>query len=357
LNEATVLLLADGKNRGPAGKLVVRHLKNAAALQDDLENIECRLVDIDADAIADDEERFSTLHLPGEYRDLYSAARQFCVPIGSIADVGIGYVTGANDFFHVSPETIARYSLPKQFLARTVCRGSAFRGGFLTNADWKAGLANGASAYLLKIDESEVPAEIEKYLRIGKKLGIPKRYKCRTRSPWFTVPLVYRADALLTYMSGQRPRLVANEARVFAPNTLHVVRLKTRTLSRRVLSLLWQTSIARLSAQIEGHAMGGGMLKLEPREAERVLLPDVSDSTGFEEFAIEADRLIRAGRDDDARRLADEATLEQHGFTPGDCDRLAHASDILIQRRCKIPRNAADERVQSRRTVGRRNGS
>ena len=88
--------------------------------------------------------------------------------------------------------------------------------------------------------------------------------------------------------------------------------------------------------------MGGGMLKLEPREAERVLLPDVIDSASFEDVAVEVDKLIRDGREDEARRLADEATLEQHGFTAGDCNRLARAAEILIQRRCRIPKNATD---------------
>lgn len=39
---------------------------------------------------------------------------------------------------------------------------------------------------------------------------------------------------------------------------------------------IWDTSFVRLSCEIEGHPLGGGMLKLEPREAARVLLPDAS---------------------------------------------------------------------------------
>ncbi len=39
---------------------------------------------------------------------------------------------------------------------------------------------------------------------------------------------------------------------------------------------IWETSFVRLSCEIEGHPLGGGMLKLEPREAARVVLPDAS---------------------------------------------------------------------------------
>jgi len=34
-----------------------------------------------------------------------------------------------------------------------------------------------------------------------------------------------------------------------------------------MLAALWQTLLTRLSAEIEGHALGGGMLKIEPSEA------------------------------------------------------------------------------------------
>jgi hypothetical protein len=35
----------------------------------------------------------------------------------------------------------------------------------------------------------------------------------------------------------------------------------------------WLNPITKLSAEIEGHPLGGGMLKLEPREAIRLVLP------------------------------------------------------------------------------------
>jgi hypothetical protein len=35
----------------------------------------------------------------------------------------------------------------------------------------------------------------------------------------------------------------------------------------------WSSPFVRLSCELEGHALGGGMLKLEPREAARILFP------------------------------------------------------------------------------------
>jgi hypothetical protein len=36
----------------------------------------------------------------------------------------------------------------------------------------------------------------------------------------------------------------------------------------------WDDPLTRLSCELEGHPLGGGMLKVEPREASRVLIPD-----------------------------------------------------------------------------------
>jgi hypothetical protein len=350
INEATVLLLAEGKDEGTSARLWIRSFVNAGGLGSE----PASSAEIEIRAVVGDEERFSALHLPPAYRDLYTAARRFCTELGDVADIGIGYVTGANDFFHVTPEVQRQYGLPASDLAPVVCRGSAFRGAILSDADWREGLASGASAYLLKL-ESLPPAKSTRcYLDHGVSLGVPSRYKCRSRTPWYRVPNVYAADAFLTYMSGDRPRLVANEAGLHAPNTLHVLRLRETHWTARALAVAWQGSISRLSCEIEGHAMGGGMLKLEPREASRVLIATEVATEDMDGLATEIDALLRAGRDDAAREVVDGVTLRAQGFAGRDCERLAEAAKMLQQRRCRIPPDASDRNARSGRAVGPR---
>jgi hypothetical protein len=38
----------------------------------------------------------------------------------------------------------------------------------------------------------------------------------------------------------------------------------------------WDSTFTKLSCEIEGHPLGGGMLKLEPREATQIALPSLS---------------------------------------------------------------------------------
>ncbi len=52
----------------------------------------------------------------------------------------------------------------------------------------------------------------------------------------------------------------------------------------------WCSPLAELGAEIEGHPLGGGMLKLEPREAARIPIPvgDLLLTHGDEQTLTEA---------------------------------------------------------------------
>ncbi len=274
---------------------------------------------VDAAAIGQGRERLLHYLLPDSTRRLYRRLRQSTDvrPLGSLADIGIGYVTGDNDFFHLDRETIAAYKLPPQFLRPAVRSGADLSGVRFTPADWEALSQSGHANQLLHIPNGHVPpGAVQQYLADGARRGVPQRYKCRARQPWYGVPHVHEADALLTYMSGSAPKLVANESVAVAPNTLHVVRLREwfggRQLSSLALAALWQTSLTALSCELEGHSLGGGMLKLEPTEAERVTipLPDLGVES-LEALAEELDTLIRAGEGDAARQCADAAILRR----------------------------------------------
>ena len=115
------------------------------------------------------------------------------------------------------------------------------------------------------------------------------------RDPWYSVPDVQVPDFFLSYMSGLEPSLVRNDAGCTCTNSVHSVRLKTPRAARHLTR--WRSAVAQLSCELEGHPLGGGMLKLEPREAAAIILPDSTATKRAENAAInEAIRTMRSWR-------------------------------------------------------------
>lgn len=103
------------------------------------------------------------------------------------------------------------------------------------------------------------------------------RYKCRVRAPWYVVPNVAPPDMFLAYMSTDHPALARNDAGCVCSNAVHAVRLNANASAEQVLAR-WNRPLTHLSCELEGHPLGGGLLKLEPREAARVVLATESDT-------------------------------------------------------------------------------
>ena len=72
------------------------------------------------------------------------------------------------------------------------------------------------------------------------------------------MPGLLPPDGFLTYMVHLAPRLVVNQARAVVPNSLLVVSRKPGAPSLEYMSMALMTSLGLLSAELEGHSLGGG---------------------------------------------------------------------------------------------------
>jgi adenine-specific DNA-methyltransferase len=228
-------------------------------------------------SLADWEEwgcRLRPFLLSREARSLYAMLRTGprAARLRALARVGIGYVTGDNDFFHLCPSTARETGIPARVLQPSVRSGSWLAGEEVTEAVVQKWAQEDRPLYLLHLGRTgSLPQSVRRYLDSPVGMRARARYKCRVRHPWYVVPHVTVPDLFLNYMSNGTPRLVANPARCAATNAVHIVELRTATSLRDVIAQ-WRTPLTALSCELEGHPLGGGMLKMEPREAGRVLL-------------------------------------------------------------------------------------
>jgi adenine-specific DNA-methyltransferase len=207
-------------------------------------------------------------------RDLYRsvAAHGGALRLGDLANVGIGYVSGANDFFHLRPSEAARWDIPATLLHPSVCNGRALPPSRVTTSVVARWRRDDEPILLLKLPKvHELPRAVSRYLDTDAGRAAREAYKCRVRDPWYSVPDVQVPDFFLSYMSGREPSLVRNDAHCTCTNSVHSVPLKGAGAKRHLAS--WGSEFVQLSCELEGHPLGGGMLKLEPREATQIVLP------------------------------------------------------------------------------------
>jgi adenine-specific DNA-methyltransferase len=213
--------------------------------------------------------------LPSTIREFYLKAAQTggSFRLTEVANIGIGYVSGDNDFFHFRPSTAKRLGIPRNLLHPTVRNGRALPPGDLTREILERWYRADEQVLLLKLEKTtELPACVMRYLDSDAGQRARETYKCRTRDPWYVVPDVKTPDFFLTYMSGLEPGLVRNDAGCTCTNSVHSVRF-TEPKAVSLVQRAWASTFVQLSCEIEGHPLGGGMLKLEPREAGQILIP------------------------------------------------------------------------------------
>lgn len=253
----------------------------------------------------------------------------------------LGAVTGNNKYFAFSAAKVQELGLTEQELLRISPPGSRHLTGlsFSTKA-WRALAEKGEPCYLFFPDESNPTSAAKGYVHAGEAIGVQNAYKCRVRRPWWRVPMVKVPDLLVTYMAHDRPRIVSNAAKVHHLNSLYGITLaaELRTLGGDLLPLASINSITLLGGETVGRAYGGGLLKLEPREAGRLPVPAPQVVEGHAE-ALRAVRprvsaLLRSGRLAEAVSIVDQIILtERTGITAAHLESIRTAHAMLSSRR------------------------
>jgi len=190
-------------------------------------------------------------------------------------DTTLGMVTGNNQYFSLSPARANELGLAASDTISLSPPGSShLRGLTFSEVAWKE-MGTAGRATLLFRPSGEPSNAAAAYIEAGEAVNVHRAYKCRVRSPWWRVPLVEPADVLLTYMNADTPRLCANKARVHHLNSVHGLYLKPDMvrIGMDVLPIAALNSMTLLGAEMVGRAYGGGLLKLEPREADELPVP------------------------------------------------------------------------------------
>ena len=266
-------------------------------------------------------------------------AADITADLSNHASVDVGVVTGKNEFFVLTTDQVSELGL-ENFTAPLVSRSAHLKGARVNKADWRSMSAAGDRVHLLNLAPTRTTkplGALARYIRIGEGNEVHKGYKCSIRTPWYAVPAVWVPDGFLFRQIYDFPRVVLNQAGVTSTDTIHRLTCKTEKPERVIANTY--TWLTAASAEIEGRSYGGGVLELEPTEAERLLMP--AKLNGAMPLA-ECDRLTRAGQLDDVLEETARIVLMGHmGLSQADCQLLRNIWMKMRDRRMARRRSGA----------------
>lgn len=227
--------------------------------------------------------------------------------LGDLAEVDVGLVTGRNEFFVLSGEEARRHGV-LQWCIPLIGRSAQIPGLVLRRQDWDRLVADNGRCFLVQfgdISRAALPEPALAYVTYGETRRFHEGYKCHIRLPrWWHVPSVWSPDAFLLRQIHDGPRIIQNRAGATCTDTIHRVRT-AQGIDGGWLAAAAMNSLTFAFAEIRGRSYGGGVLELEPTEAETLPFPkpgaqslsvDELDAwarrNGVEQILAEVDRLV-----------------------------------------------------------------
>jgi adenine-specific DNA methylase len=216
------------------------------------------------------------------------------VTLGSLAEVDVGVVTGRNQFFVLRPSSTAERELEHHVMP-LVSKSAHLRGVLFAKKDMAALRKADALCQLLAISDGIDPRDdnaLEAYVAAGEAEDVHKGYKCSIRKNWWVVPSIWTPDAFMLRQIYDHPRIIANNAGATSTDTIHRVRM-LNGLPPAHLAAASINSVTFAFSEVMGRSYGGGVLELEPREAEGLPFPDPCKLTAKD--VNQVDHLLRQG--------------------------------------------------------------
>jgi adenine-specific DNA methylase len=228
--------------------------------------------------------------------------------LGELADVDVGVVTGRNQFFVLRPSGVEARTLHSH-VRPLVSKSAHVQGIQFSSADLALLEDEDAPCHLLAVQQAfELDADeaLQAYIEAGEAEQVHTGYKCSIRKRWWVVPSTWVPDAFLLRQIHQHPRVIANLTGATATDTIHRVRMLNGT-TPPALAAASINSMTFAFAEVMGRSYGGGVLELEPREAEGLPFPDPH---GLPPATISrVDEFLRRGEILEALDTVDEALL------------------------------------------------
>ncbi len=222
------------------------------------------------------------------------------VALSKIATPMRGIATGANSFFTLSQSEVAHYGIDMIHLKPCITKAQHIDFFDYTYDDFEKLKQANKKVYLLDINEDvKSLMQIAKYLSRGEALQLHKRYLTSHRPVWYAMEQRPPAPILVNVFNRKDFKVVYNRSNVLNLTAFHCIYPKTKDPNRvKALVSYLIAEQATASIQKNKRTYGDGLDKLEPRDLNDILVPDILslDANFVTEMAQLFDNLCDAMR-------------------------------------------------------------
>jgi adenine-specific DNA-methyltransferase len=223
--------------------------------------------------------------------------------IGDICSIDIGVVTGKNKYFILNQEQKENNDIEDNALLPILTNTRYVNGVSFLDQDWIENRDKNAPCYLF-YPRDELSPSVKKYIEKGESLEYHTGYKTSRRNPWYKVKSTRVPEGFMIRQIYDFTKIVSNNSDATCTDTIHRIFCKTQDID--MLSINCLNSITFTFAELLGRSYGGGVLTLEPSEAEKIPIPSLTiDTVDFHHI----DDLIRKNDIESVLNLLDHELL------------------------------------------------
>ncbi|MDR1087489.1 MAG: N-6 DNA methylase [Endomicrobium sp.] len=213
------------------------------------------------------------------YQKQNSSDYKNLVPFTKYAKVMRGIATGANDYFAFNLSKARQYSINEKYLLPCMCKSMTVKHLFFMKSDFEKLKQQDKDIFLLNVSNSD-DSNVVKYLKLGQKQGIDKRYLTASRNPWYSLENRPPAPIWVSVFNRSGLKFVRNEANISNLTTFHCIYPSRDTLfSQTDVDLLFAyllTDTARKIFVDNSREYGNGLQKFEPNDINSGKMLDIS---------------------------------------------------------------------------------
>ena len=284
---------------------------------------------------------------PDIYFEILEKCADKLVPLREVAEIRRGFTTGINEFFYLMEDKIKHWGIEEEFLKPVIKSPKESDGIELDRKDLKF------YAFLCHKDKSELKgANALKYIRWGetqktdKGKPWPDVQSVSGRGNWYELPKRSPGLLLLPMVTGDSLRCILNTCKAQVDHNLFEV-ISDDKDALNSLGVWLNSSISFLCRELTGRAnLGGGALKVEGIDWERILVPKKeyllplreNAGTEFEKLCKRTIKDIETESKRKDRQDFEIKVLKQLGLPQDLSGQILEAVVGLVEERHKLPK-------------------